>query len=151
MHCEIDLMRIDIDGRRRRLMRASRKYRGHERYKAQLNASPFHHNHHHHHPALPSLSSSIMRYSPMLAFAATALAAPFTGPSLCPTGLFSNPQCCATDVLGVVGLNCAVRTCRTTPDGQHLLTASLQLRPPQATSTTSSASVLPAASRRNAA
>jgi hypothetical protein len=29
--------------------------------------------------------------------------------SLCPTGLYSNPQCCATDVLGAVGLNCAVR------------------------------------------
>jgi hypothetical protein len=29
--------------------------------------------------------------------------------SLCPTGLYSNAQCCATDVLGAVGLNCAVR------------------------------------------
>ena len=25
----------------------------------------------------------------------------------CPNGLFSNAQCCATDVLGVIGLNCA--------------------------------------------
>ncbi|KFH43971.1 Trihydrophobin-like protein [Hapsidospora chrysogenum ATCC 11550] len=24
----------------------------------------------------------------------------------CPAGLFSVPQCCATDVLGVIGLNC---------------------------------------------
>lgn len=28
---------------------------------------------------------------------------------VCPDGLYSNPQCCATDVLGAVGLNCAVR------------------------------------------
>jgi hypothetical protein len=52
-----------------------------------------------------------MRYS-ILAFAAGAAAAPFAatgGAALCPTGLFSNPQCCATDVLGAVGLNCAVR------------------------------------------
>jgi hypothetical protein len=52
-----------------------------------------------------------MRYS-ILAFVAGAAAAPFTstgGAALCPTGLFSNPQCCATDVLGAVGLNCAVR------------------------------------------
>ncbi|KAH6876093.1 fungal hydrophobin-domain-containing protein [Alternaria rosae] len=51
-----------------------------------------------------------MRYS-ILAFIASAAAAPFTstgGAALCPTGLYSNPQCCATDVLGVVGLNCAV-------------------------------------------
>ncbi|CAG5181280.1 uncharacterized protein ALTATR162_LOCUS9683 [Alternaria atra] len=56
-----------------------------------------------------------MRYS-ILAFAAGVAAAPFastgTG-SLCPAGLYSNPQCCATDVLGAVGLNCKVPT--TTP------------------------------------
>ena len=27
----------------------------------------------------------------------------------CPAGLFSVPQCCATDVLGVIGLNCDAR------------------------------------------
>ncbi|KAK1241317.1 hypothetical protein MKX08_001291 [Trichoderma sp. CBMAI-0020] len=27
--------------------------------------------------------------------------------TLCPAGLFSNPQCCAVDVLGVADLNCA--------------------------------------------
>ncbi|KAF1828344.1 hydrophobin Hfbi with detergent, partial [Decorospora gaudefroyi] len=32
---------------------------------------------------------------------------------LCPDGLYSNAQCCATDVLGVVGLNCGVPS--TTP------------------------------------
>ncbi|CAI9636842.1 unnamed protein product [Alternaria burnsii] len=51
-----------------------------------------------------------MRYS-ILAFAAGVAAAPFasTGTTaLCPAGLYSNPQCCATDVLGAVGLNCAV-------------------------------------------
>lgn len=67
-------------------------------------------------PALHCLpvkkSSTInMRYS-ILAFAAGVAAAPFasTGTTtLCPAGLYSNPQCCATDVLGAVGLNCAVR------------------------------------------
>lgn len=50
-----------------------------------------------------------MRYSAaFVGFAASAAAAPFA--SVCPTGLYSNPQCCATDVLGVAGLNCAVRT-----------------------------------------
>ncbi|CAE7013082.1 hypothetical protein CFE70_002315 [Pyrenophora teres f. teres 0-1] len=50
-----------------------------------------------------------MRYT-ILAFAAGAAAAPFvtTGTSLCPAGLYSNPQCCATDVLGAIGLDCAV-------------------------------------------
>ena len=32
-----------------------------------------------------------------------------TPANVCPSGLYSNPQCCATDVLGAVGLNCAVR------------------------------------------
>ncbi|KAL6893292.1 hydrophobin [Trichoderma evansii] len=45
-------------------------------------------------------------------FAATAIAGPVevrTGsPSICPSGLYSNPQCCATVVLGVVGLDCHV-------------------------------------------
>jgi hypothetical protein len=53
-----------------------------------------------------------MRYS-ILAFAAGAAAAPFAatgGAALCPTGLYSNPQCCATDVLNAAALNCAVRT-----------------------------------------
>jgi len=27
--------------------------------------------------------------------------------ALCPAGLYSSPQCCATDVLGVADLNCA--------------------------------------------
>jgi hypothetical protein len=53
-----------------------------------------------------------MRYS-ILAFVASVAAVPFVSTgnaALCPTGLYSNPQCCATDVLGLVGLNCAVRT-----------------------------------------
>lgn len=50
-----------------------------------------------------------------IVFAAAALASPTGGgdkPSTykpCKSTLFSNPQCCATDVLGVVGLNCANR------------------------------------------
>ncbi|KAL6706730.1 hypothetical protein ACN47E_005272 [Coniothyrium glycines] len=44
----------------------------------------------------------------ILALAAMAAAAPFTGPTLCPAGLYSNPQCCATDILGVADLDCAV-------------------------------------------
>lgn len=55
-----------------------------------------------------------MRFT-ILAFATGAVAAPFattTTPTtpLCPNGLYSNPQCCATDVLGAIGLNCGVRT-----------------------------------------
>ncbi|KAI0506163.1 hydrophobin-like protein [Xylaria bambusicola] len=50
-----------------------------------------------------------MQYSlvAILGFAAAAFAAP-TEPSgpLCPVGLYSVPQCCATDVLGVADLNC---------------------------------------------
>jgi hypothetical protein len=45
----------------------------------------------------------------ILAFVAAVAATPVPA-SLCPTGLYSNAQCCATDVLGAVGLNCAVRT-----------------------------------------
>lgn len=30
--------------------------------------------------------------------------------ALCPAGLYSNPQCCATDVLGVADLDCATPT-----------------------------------------
>ncbi|EDU39489.1 hydrophobin-like protein [Pyrenophora tritici-repentis] len=50
-----------------------------------------------------------MRYI-VLTLAAGAAAAPFamTETSLCPAGLYSNPQCCATDVLGAIGLDCAV-------------------------------------------
>lgn len=71
-----------------------------------------------HHPTFTLLGSLFhtsatfnMRYT-ILAFAAGAAAAPFvtTGTSLCPAGLYSNPQCCATDVLGAIGLDCAVRT-----------------------------------------
>lgn len=51
-----------------------------------------------------------MRYT-VLAFAAGASAAPlFASSSVCPGGLYSTPQCCATDVLGLVDLDCAVRT-----------------------------------------
>lgn len=32
-----------------------------------------------------------------------------TPADVCPDGLYSQAQCCATDVLGAVGLNCAVR------------------------------------------
>ncbi|XP_014560675.1 hypothetical protein COCVIDRAFT_88578 [Bipolaris victoriae FI3] len=48
-----------------------------------------------------------MRYT-VLAFAVGATAAPLASYSsgVCPIGLYSNPQCCATDVLGVAALNC---------------------------------------------
>lgn len=46
-------------------------------------------------------------------FATAAIAGPVevrTGTaSICPSGLYSNPQCCATVVLGIVGLNCETR------------------------------------------
>ncbi|KAM3541966.1 hypothetical protein ARSEF1564_005135 [Beauveria bassiana] len=32
--------------------------------------------------------------------------APRTGSYFCPLGLYSVPQCCATDVLGIIGLDC---------------------------------------------
>lgn len=51
-----------------------------------------------------------MRYT-VLAFAVGATAAPLASYSsgVCPIGLYSNPQCCATDVLGVAALNCQNR------------------------------------------
>ncbi|KAF1938521.1 hypothetical protein EJ02DRAFT_329406, partial [Clathrospora elynae] len=64
-----------------------------------------------------------MRYSAaFLAFVATAAAAPLSSAasSLCPTGLYSNPQCCATDVLGAVGLNCAVPSTKPTDDSNFI-------------------------------
>ncbi|KAI1424555.1 hydrophobin-like protein [Xylaria sp. FL1777] len=47
----------------------------------------------------------------IIGFIATAVSAVPTGdnnpsPALCPVGLYSVPQCCATDVLGVADLNC---------------------------------------------
>ncbi|KAL7919383.1 hydrophobin [Trichoderma austrokoningii] len=41
-----------------------------------------------------------MQFSIVALFATGALAA------LCPTGLYSNPQCCGTNVLGVAALDC---------------------------------------------
>ncbi|KAL6871375.1 hydrophobin [Trichoderma novae-zelandiae] len=45
-------------------------------------------------------------------FAAAAVAQPLedrtSSGSVCPPGLFSNPQCCATQVLGIIGLDCKV-------------------------------------------
>ncbi|KAK5998979.1 Hydrophobin-1 [Cladobotryum mycophilum] len=47
-------------------------------------------------------------------FVAGALASPVaqiearTDGPVCPPGLFSNPQCCATDVLGLISLDCHV-------------------------------------------
>ncbi|EOA90258.1 uncharacterized protein SETTUDRAFT_60640, partial [Exserohilum turcica Et28A] len=46
-----------------------------------------------------------------VAFASGAFAAPllsgYGGDStVCPSGLYSTPQCCATDILGVAALNC---------------------------------------------
>ncbi|GFP53041.1 hypothetical protein ACSS6W_000479 [Trichoderma asperelloides] len=44
-------------------------------------------------------------------FAAVAIAGPVevrTGGNICPVGLFSNPQCCDTQVLGIIGLGCEV-------------------------------------------
>ncbi|KAL7928889.1 hypothetical protein V8C35DRAFT_284880 [Trichoderma chlorosporum] len=32
-----------------------------------------------------------------------------SGFSPCPSGLYSNPQCCSTDVLGILGLDCSTR------------------------------------------
>ncbi|KAI1351318.1 hydrophobin-like protein [Xylaria sp. FL0043] len=53
-----------------------------------------------------------MQYSivAVLGFIATAVSAVPTGDNApyvpCPDGLYSVPQCCATDVLGVADLNC---------------------------------------------
>jgi hypothetical protein len=44
-----------------------------------------------------------------VASAAFALALPGGSGELCPTGLYSNPLCCAVDVLGVVDLDCDER------------------------------------------
>lgn len=47
--------------------------------------------------------------------AGAAIAAPTSntgGAPLCPLGLFSNPQCCSTDVLGLAGLDCKSREYR---------------------------------------
>lgn len=49
-------------------------------------------------------------------FATAAIASPVevrtgTG-NICSVGLYSNPQCCATLVLGIVGLNCESRKCK---------------------------------------
>ncbi|KAH0497304.1 hypothetical protein TgHK011_004619 [Trichoderma gracile] len=44
-------------------------------------------------------------------FAAAAVAQPIedrSNAAVCPGGLFSNPQCCATQVLGLIGLDCKV-------------------------------------------
>ncbi|KAK1252467.1 hypothetical protein MKX08_003654 [Trichoderma sp. CBMAI-0020] len=45
-------------------------------------------------------------------FATAAIAGPVEvrtgGGNICPDGLFSNPQCCATQVLGLIGLDCQV-------------------------------------------
>ncbi|KAI0972093.1 hydrophobin-like protein [Xylaria arbuscula] len=46
----------------------------------------------------------------ILGFIATTVTASPTGgqpAAICPVGLFSVPQCCATDVLGVADLDCA--------------------------------------------
>ncbi|KAM0254924.1 hypothetical protein ACHAQJ_006297 [Trichoderma viride] len=55
-------------------------------------------------------------------FAAAAVAQPLearTGSgSICPPGLFSNPQCCATQVLGIIGLDCSVPN-KTPHDGAN--------------------------------
>lgn len=48
-------------------------------------------------------------------FASVAIAHPLKdstnggGGSVCPPGLFSNALCCATSVLGLIGLDCDVR------------------------------------------
>ncbi|EHK40103.1 uncharacterized protein TrAtP1_006148 [Trichoderma atroviride] len=41
-----------------------------------------------------------MQFSIVALFATGALAA------VCPTGIYSNPLCCVTDVFGVIGQNC---------------------------------------------
>ncbi|KFG78354.1 hydrophobin [Metarhizium anisopliae] len=41
--------------------------------------------------------------------AGAAIAAPTSntgGGLVCPSGLYSNPQCCSADILGVIGLDC---------------------------------------------
>lgn len=51
-------------------------------------------------------------------FAAVAIAGPVEvrtgGGSICPDGLFSNPQCCDTQLLGIIGLGCEVRKLKAT-------------------------------------
>ncbi|EUC49383.1 hypothetical protein COCMIDRAFT_84685 [Bipolaris oryzae ATCC 44560] len=66
-----------------------------------------------------------MRYT-ILAFAIGATAAPLTGYSsgassgVCPPGLYSNAQCCATDVLGAAALNCKAPSTTPTSTDQHI-------------------------------
>ncbi|KAG8407040.1 hypothetical protein J3459_016459 [Metarhizium acridum] len=55
----------------------------------------------------------------LLAGAAIAVPTSNTGGSpICPSGLYSNPQCCSTLVLGVIGLDCASPT-ETPNDGRN--------------------------------
>ncbi|TFB03410.1 Hydrophobin-2 [Trichoderma ghanense] len=51
-----------------------------------------------------------MQFFAVALFATSALAA------VCPTGLFSNPLCCATNVLDLVGVDCTTPTAAV-PDG----------------------------------
>ena len=44
-----------------------------------------------------------MQFFAVALFATSALAA------VCPTGLFSNPLCCATNVLDLIGVDCKTR------------------------------------------
>ncbi|EMD90447.1 hypothetical protein COCC4DRAFT_186971 [Bipolaris maydis ATCC 48331] len=62
-----------------------------------------------------------MRYT-ILAFAIGAIAAPLTDypTALCPAGLYSNAQCCATDILGVAALNCQNPTTTPTSTGDFI-------------------------------
>lgn len=58
-------------------------------------------------------------------FAAVAIAGPVevrTGGNICPVGLFSNPQCCDTQVLGIIGLGCEVRKLKKAMAAQDTLT-----------------------------
>ncbi|OAQ71310.1 fungal hydrophobin domain-containing protein [Pochonia chlamydosporia 170] len=51
-----------------------------------------------------------MKFLAVVALAGTAMAVPTTTTTTpaCPGGLYSLPRCCATFVLGVIGLDCTV-------------------------------------------
>ena len=63
-------------------------------------------------------ASTVTLPTPVVTVTATATAVVTVAPpppalfNPCPGLLYSNPQCCATDVLGIVPLNCAARKSR---------------------------------------
>ncbi|KAK9436878.1 Hydrophobin 2 [Metarhizium brunneum] len=61
----------------------------------------------------------LLAVAALLAGAAIAAPTSNTGGSACPAGLYSNPQCCSADVLGVIGIDCKSPS-EVPRDGTHL-------------------------------